>query len=101
MKKQKKTHQPKLKTLIIITVLVLAAVELLVSHRLATAGQVVRQLELQAESLKKENQVMREKVALGGSLSSLAAKATELGLAKSQKIVSFSPEIPVALRTSK
>lgn len=97
----KKTVKPKTLTVnkfIITLVAVLAAVELLVSHRLATAGETVRELDLQAEKLSQENQLLRESVASQGSLLDLAARATEIGLTRTSKIVSYTSEVPVALR---
>lgn len=98
MKKPVKPKTLTVNKLIIALVTILAAVELLVSHRLATTGEAVRELDLQAEKLSQENQLLRESIASQGSLLDLATRATEIGLTRTNQIVSYTSEVPVALR---
>lgn len=99
MKEKSRSGIFKLKRSMAVLVILLAVTELFISHRLATAGEAVRELEKRAESLEKENQIIKEEVALSGSLIGLPARAEKLGLIKADRIVSYTSEIPVALNS--
>lgn len=88
----------KLSIVIIGIVIFLSLVQLVISHNLATTGEKVRQLELKAAQLEKENAALTTEINKNGSLSRIAEEAQNLGLVKITKILHLTPEIPVALK---
>lgn len=94
----KKTNKkPKLISLIIGLVLVLAGTQLVISHWLATTGGKLRQWEEKTEMLEQQNRVLTEEINQMGSLSRIASEAQRLGLVKADKVLYLAPQIPVAL----
>jgi len=79
----------------------LSLVQLVISHRLATLGGSMRQLEEKQTYLAEENKKLSEEINQMGSLSLVASKAEEIGLAKAKKVLHLTPQIPVALDTLK
>jgi len=86
----------RLSIIIIGIVIFLSLVQLVISHSLATTGEKVRQLELKATQLEKENAVLTEEINKTGSLSRIAKEAEKLGLVKATQVLHLTPEIPVA-----
>ena len=74
----------------------LSLIQLVISHRLAVAGETVRVLEAKALALEKENRLLEEEVSHVGSLSNLSLRAQELGLQKVDDVLRLTPEVPVA-----
>ncbi len=79
----------------------LSLVQLVISHRLATLGGSMRQLEEKQTYLAEENKKLSEEINQMGSLSLVASKAEEIGLVKAKKVLHLTPQIPVALDTLK
>jgi hypothetical protein len=98
--KKSKKKKNYLSMVIITTVLFLALAQLLISHRLASNGEIVRQLEQEATLLEKENKVLAEKISQFGSLRSVAVEAQKLGMKKTSQVINLTPQVPVALGSS-
>lgn len=79
-------------------VLILAVIQLIVAHRLATLGGVINLCENKAIQLEQENLKMTETISQMGSLSKIFLKAEELGFVRANKVVHLTPQIPVALK---
>jgi cell division protein FtsL len=88
----------KLLLVIIVIIVFLSLTQLAISHNLATAGEKVRQLELQAAQLEKENAAITAEINKIGSLARIAEEAQKLGLVKTTQVLHLTPEIPVALK---
>jgi len=98
-KKQfKETGFSKLMLLVVSLVLILAGIQLVISHQLATAGSKIRGLEEETERLKRANSVLAEQINRVGSLSEISAKAGELGLVRTSRVVHLTSQLPVALK---
>ena len=78
-------------------ILLLALVQIYVSHRLATAGKLVAELENETLKIRDENQKLREEISHLGSLSVVFEKAHKLGFKTTKEVVYLTPEVPVAL----
>lgn len=87
----------KISLFIIIVVVALSLTQLAISYYLASLQEYSAFLEKKTESLEKEINELAVEIAKLGSLSVIAAKAKDLGMEKSQKIVTISSEVPVAL----
>lgn len=97
-----KTYKkPKLIVLITFIVVGLSLVQLTISHKLATLGGKMSQLEEKQEYLTKENKKLSEEINQMGSLSLVSLKAEEMGLVKAKRVLHLTPQIPVALDTLK
>ncbi|MCJ7804724.1 hypothetical protein MUP35_03275 [Patescibacteria group bacterium] len=97
MKKENKNKKPKLIFLIITLVLLLAGMQLVMAHCLATTGEQMRQLEDKASLMGKQNQLIAEEINKMGSLNQIASEAGKLGLVKANDIFNLMPQVPVAL----
>lgn len=97
MKKENKNKKPKLIFLIVTLVLLLAGMQLVMAHCLATTGEQMRQLEDKANLIGKENQLLSEEINKMGSLNQIASEAGKLGLVKANNFLNLTPQIPVAL----
>jgi len=100
MKPEKKKRKYHFTSLVVGLVLVLCLVQLLISHRLATAGEVVKQLEVRAAQIKQENDLLEEEVSQMGALSRIAQEAQRLGLVRTSSVLYLTSQIPVAWDTS-
>jgi len=83
--------------LIIVLVLGLALVQLILTHRLATAGGAVEELEIQTMRLKDRNELLRQEISQLGSLRRVAQDAEKLGFVRNHNHLHLTPEIPVAM----
>lgn len=83
--------------LIIILVLGLALVQLVITHRLATAGETVRELEIKASRIEDKNELIQREINQLGSLKRIAQEAEKLGFAPNHNLLHLTPEIPVAM----
>lgn len=97
MKKENKNKRPKLIYLIVTLVLLLAGLQLVMAHCLATTGDQMRQLEDKASLIEKENQLLTEEINKMGSLNRIASEAGKLGLVKADNFLNLTPQVPVAL----
>lgn len=82
-------------SLVIFIVAGLAALQLYVSHRLATAGQDLRDMQGKIEELKLENELLKSEIATSSSLTTIAQKADSLGFKSAAYLYLEKP--PVAL----
>jgi len=97
MNHQKSEKKSKLTFFVALLVLVLALVQLFISYRLATAGEIVSQLELKADQIKQKNVLLEEEISRQGSLAQISQKAQEQGFVKNSQVLYLTPEIPVAM----
>ena len=97
MKKENKNKKPKLIYLIVTLVLLLASLQLVMAHCLATTGEQMRQLEDKASLIGKQNQLLTEEINKMGSLNQIASEAGKLGLVKANNFLNLMPQVPVAL----
>lgn len=88
----------KLLFLIVGLVVILSLTQLVISHNLATTGEKVRQMELQADQLEEENATLTAEINKIGSLARITEEAQKLGLVKATQVLHLTPEIPVALK---
>ena len=98
---KKEIKKPKLIVLIIFIIIGLSAAQLVISHRLATAGGKMRQLEEKISRIENDNKRLSEEINQMGSLSLISKTAQELGLVKAKSVLHLTPQIPVALETVK
>lgn len=87
----------KLIWLIFALIFVLFFAQLVVSHRLATAGETVKKFEVEAGRLSEENTLLKEEIGRMGSLSRISSEAARLGLSRASQVLHLTPQIPVAL----
>jgi len=97
MNQKRKVQKHQLTFIVIILVLILSLVQLLISHRLATTGEVVKKLEVRASQIEQENAFLEEEISQKGSLSEVSQKAEQLGLVRTSSILYLTSQIPVAL----
>lgn len=100
MSKRKEAQRLSLTPIIISLVVFLVFVQLMISHRLATRGEQLRQLEIKAKQLEQENLILAEEINQAGSLSRITQEARNLGFARANQILHLHPQIPVALGKS-
>lgn len=83
--------------LIIAFVIGLALVQLVITHRLATAGEAVKELEIEASRLKEKNELFRQEINQLGSLRRISQEAEKLGFVRQNSLLHLIPEVPVAM----
>ena len=83
--------------LIIFLVLGLALIQLVITHRLATAGGTVKELEIKTVRLGNKNELIKQKIDQLGSLRRIAQEAEKLGFVRNNNLLHLTPEIPVAM----
>ena len=88
----------KILPLIITIVVVLAGVQLVISHQLATAGEEVRQLEKETQVIGEENRLLLEEVSQIGTLSKISLQAAEMGLVRTTQVIHLGSQTPLALK---
>ncbi len=93
-----KKGKPYFFSILILVVIILALAKLVVSNRLATFGQRLTQIEKERINLRKEKYVLEEKIYQLSSLESVRQRARIIGFDRQREIISFSREVPVALR---
>lgn len=95
---QKEKNKNRALTFIIVgLIFVLSLIQLFISHHLATAGETVKKLEMQASALEQENALFKEEISKEGSLSKISQEAEKLSLVRASKILYLTSQIPVAL----
>lgn len=100
MTKESKNKNYRLTLMVICLVLILCLIQLFISHRLATTGQVVKEFELKAAKIEQENKLLEEEISQKGSLTVVSQKAEQLGLTRTTSILYLTSQIPVALGTA-
>lgn len=83
---------------IVVLVVVLALVQLAISHGLASFGEKVRQAEKIATIKEQENKSLAEEIGRMGSLARVSSQASQLGLVRTTQVLHLVPQIPVALK---
>ncbi len=94
---QTKSRSRKLLGSIFTLIFFLFLTQLIVSHRLATAGEKVKALEVKTNNLSQKNTLLREEISKMGSLSRVSSEAAKLGLERATQVLHLTPQIPVAL----
>jgi len=84
--------------IVIFLVALLAIVQLLISHKLATMGERLRQTEKIASRKVGENQNLEEEIGKIGSLANISSQAQSLGFVRTTQVLHLVPQIPVALK---
>ena len=87
-----------LATLVLAVTFLLAAVQLLVSNRLANLGVQIEEESAKAESLSSQNRLLEEELRQKESLANISQKAKELGFVETKSIYYLVPQIPVAMK---
>ncbi|MFH1840795.1 MAG: hypothetical protein ABH807_01405 [Candidatus Shapirobacteria bacterium] len=82
--------------LIIVLAVVLGGVQLVISQRLALAGERFHFLSGEMSWLEKENQAISVKIGENTCLRRIQARAEELGLVKADSLVYLRREMPIA-----
>lgn len=100
MSPKKKKKKNKLICLIVGLVLLLAGFQLVITQRLAAAGEKVKQLEARAIQVESANLLLEEEIAQTGSLTLLIQKAQKLGFVRTSQVIHLTPQLPVALGPS-
>jgi len=90
----KKNYLP---ILIIVFVVGLALVQLVITHRLATDGETVKELEIKASRLDEKNELIRQEINQLGSLRRISQEAEKLGFVRQNSLLHLTPEVPVAM----
>ena len=98
MKEKKKFRQSKYLVIVFGVVVFLALVQIVLTHRLATLGEKLRQLEKRSLVLSQENHFLAEEIGQMGSLAEISGRAEKIGLVRSSRVVHLIPQIPVAQR---
>jgi len=83
--------------LIIAFVIGLALVQLVLTHRLATAGEVIKELEIEASRIEEKNELFRQEINQLGSLRRISQEAEKLGFVRQNSLLHLTPEVPVAM----
>lgn len=97
MEKEKTQKKFNLTPFIFGLVFLLVLTQLAISHSLATRGERLRQLEVKARELQRENSILAEEINQAGSLSRIAQEAERLGLVKAGQVFHLTSQVPVAL----
>jgi len=97
MNKERKVKNYRLTFVVIGLVLILSLIQLSISHRLATTGEAVKELEIRASQIDQENAFLEEEISQKGALTAVSQKAEQLGLVRTSSILYFTSQIPVAL----
>lgn len=79
-------------------VLLLGALQLIVSNRLANLGVKIEEENARIESIAAQNRLLEEKLGEKESLIDISQKAKELGFVEAKSIYYIVPQIPVAMK---
>lgn len=90
-------NHKKLVVIVIFLISILSGANLLVSNILATSGEQLRMLRQRKENLVEQNSRLREQVISFRALETIDARAQDLGLYKTENILSLSSQTPVAM----
>ncbi len=81
-----------------LTLLGLCIVQIVVSNRLSTTGIALSKLEEKIQSYKEENAVLKEKLLITSSFTTIASSASTLGFVNTKSQYILGSYIPIALR---
>lgn len=79
-------------------VFLLALAKIALVGKLATTGTQLAQIEAQIQVLTEESDIYNEAIIESSSLSKISTGAARIGMVKTDKVVSLTPKVPVALR---
>lgn len=100
--KEKKLRQEENSKILSLTIgfliAVLAVVQVLISNRLASFGEKLKDQEIEISQLSQKNLEIKKELSQSRSLGELTEAAKELGLTPANSIIYLTPEIPVALK---
>ena len=88
-----------LKLLALILIL-LGVFQLIISNRLATAGEKLTQINKEIKALEEENERLKKEIAISSSLTTIAKKADEMGFLKVENFLYLTSE-PFAFKNSR
>lgn len=77
----------------------LIVTEIILTNQFAGSGSQMRSVDVDIDGLRQENALLTQQVASASSLSTIAAKASEMGLVEPSKnqYLAVTAELPVAL----
>lgn len=81
-----------------ITVLLLGALQIVVSNRLANLGAKIEEENAKIDLLTAENRLLEEELRQKESLANISQKAKELGFVDAKSIYYLVPQVPVAMK---
>ena len=79
-------------------IVVLSVIQVVVANSISTTGIELGELNHKISSIKKENEILREQVLTGSSLTTIASKAGELGFESKKAQLVISDQLPLARR---
>ena len=82
-----------------LTAIVLAVVEVILTNQLAGSGKAVRSVDLTIDSLRTQNELLKQRIASASSLMTISVKAKEIGFIEpttSQYLTIVPGDLPVA-----
>lgn len=86
--------------LLILTLIFLGVFQVIVSNKLATAGERLSQIDEEIKALKEENEGLKKEIAISSSLATIAKKAEKSGFLKVENFLYFTEE-PFAFKNSR
>lgn len=75
----------------------LALAQLVITHRLATDGGAIKELEIEASRIGEKNELLRQEINQLGSLRRISQEAEKLGFIHQNSLLHLTPEVPVAM----
>lgn len=81
---------------IIIIIVGLTILQIFVSNSLSTKGISLGKIEDQIDTYQKENAVLREKLLLSSSLTTIASEAAEMGFIKDKSQIVLKSDVSIA-----
>lgn len=81
-------------------VLILAVIKIFLTAALATAGFDLDQTRKEAKRMEEQKLLLKEEIASLSTLSRISREAARLEFRKSERIVSLTLEVPLAMRES-
>lgn len=84
--------------LIFSLVFILALTKVFLTAKLATSGTKLAQFEKDSQQLSEKNHLLNDQILKLSSLTRISSEAAKLGFLRTEKIVTLSLEVPVALR---
>jgi cell division protein FtsL len=82
--------------LIMIVVAVLGVLQIWASHRLATSGERLTEIDDRIKQLQSDDLILSQEIYKAGSLAEISDKAGKMGLVKTTRVLNLTPEVSVA-----
>lgn len=79
-------------------VMILGVVKIVMTAKLATTGAQLALIQSEEYNLASQNLAYTEKIAEASSMRRIASEAERLGFVRTERIISLTPDIPIALR---